>query len=135
MSVIAVVQFGFAMMPRFVLMSAPLISGTTSGTSGSMRNALELSTTTAPACVAKGADVTGARALGKWWNARAAALGSDARSRHICAVRIYVHVPSQTLDLLDDSGALLRRYACSTSRFGLGCEPGSHCTPTGKFRV
>ena len=55
MSVIAVVQFGLAMMPRFFLMSAALISGTTSGTSGSMRKALELSTTTAPACVAKGA--------------------------------------------------------------------------------
>ncbi|MEO6741011.1 MAG: L,D-transpeptidase [Chthoniobacteraceae bacterium] len=50
-------------------------------------------------------------------------------------MRIFVHVPSQTLDLLDDSGALLRRYACSTSKFGLGSEPGSQRTPTGKFRV
>jgi lipoprotein-anchoring transpeptidase ErfK/SrfK len=50
-------------------------------------------------------------------------------------MRIFVHVPSQTLDLLDDSGALLRRYACSTSKFGLGFEPGSHRTPTGKFRI
>ncbi len=50
-------------------------------------------------------------------------------------MRIFVHVPSQTLDLLDDSGTLLRRYACSTSKFGLGFEPGSHRTPTGKFRV
>ena len=50
-------------------------------------------------------------------------------------MRIHVHIPSQTLDLLDDSGALLRRYACSTSKFGLGFEPGSNCTPTGKFRV
>ncbi len=50
-------------------------------------------------------------------------------------MRIYVHVPSQTLDLLDDSGALLRRYPCSTSKFGLGSEPGSNCTPTGRFRV
>lgn len=50
-------------------------------------------------------------------------------------MRILVHVPSQTLDLLDDSGALLRRYACSTSQFGLGTEPGSNRTPTGKFRV
>ena len=38
--------------------------------------------------------------------------------------KIRVHVPSQTLDLLDD-GELLRRYAVSTSRFGLGTEPGS----------
>ena len=26
-------------------------------------------------------------------------------------MRIFVHIPSQTLDLLDDSGVLLRRYA------------------------
>jgi lipoprotein-anchoring transpeptidase ErfK/SrfK len=50
-------------------------------------------------------------------------------------MRIYVHVPSQTLDLLDDSGALLRRYACSTSKFGLGTEPGSNRTPSGRFRI
>jgi L,D-transpeptidase YbiS len=50
-------------------------------------------------------------------------------------MRILVHVPSQTLDLLDDSGILLRRYACSTSRFGLGTEPGSYRTPTGRFRI
>lgn len=50
-------------------------------------------------------------------------------------MRILVHVPSQTLDLLDDEGQLLRRYACSTSQFGLGFEPGSNKTPTGRFRV
>ncbi len=48
---------------------------------------------------------------------------------------ILVHIPSQTLDLLDDSGALLRRYACSTSKFGTGSEPGSNRTPLGKFRI
>ena len=50
-------------------------------------------------------------------------------------MRILVHIPSQTLDLLDDSGALLRRYACSTSKFGTGSEPGSNRTPLGKFRI
>jgi lipoprotein-anchoring transpeptidase ErfK/SrfK len=50
-------------------------------------------------------------------------------------MRIIVHVPSQTLDLLDDAGKLLRRYVCSTSKFGLGFEPGSNKTPTGSFRV
>ena len=50
-------------------------------------------------------------------------------------MRIFVHVPSQTLDLLDDSGALLRRYVCSTSQFGPGFEPGSNRTPTGRFRI
>ena len=55
MSVMAVVQFGLAMMPRCSLMSLALISGTTSGTWSSMRKALELSTTTQPARAASGA--------------------------------------------------------------------------------
>lgn len=50
-------------------------------------------------------------------------------------MRIFVHVPSQTLDLLDDSGVLVRRFVCSTSRFGLGTEPGSNKTPLGRFRI
>ena len=50
-------------------------------------------------------------------------------------MRIFVHVPSQTLDLLDESGTLLRRYVCSTGASGLGFEPGSNKTPTGRFRV
>lgn len=49
-------------------------------------------------------------------------------------MQIRIHVPSQTLDLLDGE-SLLRRYAVSTSRFGLGSEPGSHRTPTGVFRI
>ena len=49
-------------------------------------------------------------------------------------MQIRIHVPSQTLDLLENS-ALLRRYVISTSRFGLGTEPGSNRTPTGRFRI
>ena len=49
-------------------------------------------------------------------------------------MQIRIHVPSQTLDLLDGN-SLLRRYVISTSRFGLGSEPGSHKTPLGRFRV
>lgn len=49
-------------------------------------------------------------------------------------MRIYIHVPSQTLDLLDGD-TLVRRYVVSTSRHGLGTEPGSNRTPTGRFRV
>ena len=49
-------------------------------------------------------------------------------------MRIYIHVPSQTLDLLDGD-TLLRRYVVSTSRHGLGAEPGSNQTPTGRFRI
>jgi lipoprotein-anchoring transpeptidase ErfK/SrfK len=49
-------------------------------------------------------------------------------------MRIYVHIPSQTLDLLDGDN-LLRRYAISSSQYGLGSEPGSNRTPTGRFRI
>ena len=50
-------------------------------------------------------------------------------------MRIFVHVPSQTLDLLDDAGTLVRRYVCSTAKEGLGFEPGSNKTPFGRFRI
>jgi lipoprotein-anchoring transpeptidase ErfK/SrfK len=50
-------------------------------------------------------------------------------------MQIYIHIPSQTLDLLGDDGDLQRRYAISTSRFGIGTEPGSNRTPLGNFRV
>ena len=47
-------QFGTAMMPLCSRMRLALISGITSGTFGSMRNAEELSITTAPALTAAG---------------------------------------------------------------------------------
>lgn len=50
-------------------------------------------------------------------------------------MHIRIHVPSQTLDLLDDAGEIVRCYAISTSRFGVGTEPGSFKTPAGRFRV
>lgn len=50
-------------------------------------------------------------------------------------MQIRVHVPSQTLDLEDDDGNLLRRYAISTSKYGLGTEPGTNQTPLGRFQV
>ncbi len=43
MSITVVVQFGFAMIPRWSLTSSALISGMTSGTCGSIRNAEDLS--------------------------------------------------------------------------------------------
>src|SRR5882724_450772 len=50
-------QFGLATIPLGILRSASgLTSGTTSGTSGSMRQALELSITIAPALAAIGLD-------------------------------------------------------------------------------
>ncbi len=51
---IAVVQLGLAMMPLCARRSSGLISGTTSGTDGSMRKNDELSTTTQPALTASG---------------------------------------------------------------------------------
>jgi len=50
-------------------------------------------------------------------------------------MQIHIHVPSQTLDLIDESGSVHRRYAISTSRFGIGTEPGSYKTPAGRFRI
>jgi L,D-transpeptidase YbiS len=49
-------------------------------------------------------------------------------------MRIYVHIPSQTLDLLNGD-ELVRRYVISSSRHGLGSEPGSNRTPVGRFRI
>ena len=50
-------------------------------------------------------------------------------------MQIRIHVPTQSLELLDDAGAVQRRHTVSTSRFGLGSEPGSNKTPTGRFRI
>ena len=50
-------------------------------------------------------------------------------------MQIRVHVPTQTLELLDDAGAPVRCHRVSTSRFGIGTEPGSHKTPAGRFRI
>src|SRR5204862_5289690 len=50
-----VVQLGDATMPRCAFTAWGLISGTTSGTAGSKRQALDLSTTTAPAFAIIGA--------------------------------------------------------------------------------
>ena len=55
MTVTTVVQFGLATIPWCPLTAWALISGTTSGTAGSIRNAFDLSTTTAPARTANGA--------------------------------------------------------------------------------
>jgi hypothetical protein len=50
-------QFGLAMMPLCSRIRRALISGITSGTLGSIRKAEELSTTTAPALTATGANL------------------------------------------------------------------------------
>ena len=46
-------------------------------------------------------------------------------------MKINVHISTQQLDLLDDTGKLLRRYAVSSSEKGVGELNGSFCTPRG----
>jgi len=50
-------------------------------------------------------------------------------------MKITIHIPAQTLELLDDSGKLLRRYRVSTGANGVGEENGSYCTPRGKHVI
>lgn len=47
---------------------------------------------------------------------------------------LHVNVPRQMLELRKN-GQVLREFPISTSRFGLGSEPGSFKTPLGKFAV
>lgn len=50
-------------------------------------------------------------------------------------MKINIHIASQTLELLDDSGQVLRRYAVSTAANGPGEVSGSFCTPRGKHII
>lgn len=50
-------------------------------------------------------------------------------------MKIIIHIPSQTLELFDDSGKSLRRYLVSTGANGVGEENGSYCTPRGKHVI
>jgi len=50
-------------------------------------------------------------------------------------MRIRVSIASQTLDLLDEAGRLLKRYSVSTARNGAGELSGSFCTPRGRHMV
>ena len=45
-----------------------------------------------------------------------------------------VSVARQTLEVVRD-GVVQKTYPISTSRFGLGTEPGSFKTPLGRFRI
>lgn len=47
---------------------------------------------------------------------------------------IRVSVPAQTLDVISGN-SVLASYPISTSKYGLGFEPGSYRTPTGRFRI
>ena len=50
-------------------------------------------------------------------------------------MKIEVSVPEQKLRLFNDDGALVKEYACSTSRFGYSSVAESHHTPLGQFRI
>lgn len=51
------------------------------------------------------------------------------------AVRIRIIVADQTLELLDEQDAPIRRYLISTALNGVGEESGSYCTPRGSHIV
>ena len=50
-------------------------------------------------------------------------------------MNIIIHIPTQTLELFDDSGKPLRRYSVSTGANGVGEENGSFCTPRGRHVI
>jgi L,D-transpeptidase YbiS len=50
-------------------------------------------------------------------------------------VKIHINIAAQQLDLLDDAGRLLHRYAVSSSGKGVGEKYGSNCTPRGKHII
>lgn len=50
-------------------------------------------------------------------------------------MKIRIHIPAQTLELFDEDGALLHRYAVSTGANGAGEEKGSYCTPRGRHVI
>jgi lipoprotein-anchoring transpeptidase ErfK/SrfK len=50
-------------------------------------------------------------------------------------MNITIHIPSQTLELFDESGKSLRRFSVSTGSQGVGEENGSFCTPRGRHVI
>lgn len=50
-------------------------------------------------------------------------------------MNITIHIPTQTLELFDDSGKSVRRYVVSTGANGVGEENGSFCTPRGRHVI
>ena len=50
-------------------------------------------------------------------------------------MKININIPTQTLELFDDAGQVLRRYSISTGANGVGEESGSYCTPRGQHVI
>lgn len=49
--------------------------------------------------------------------------------------RIKINITSQTIDVLEEDGSLIKRYLVSTSKHGAGELNGSYCTPRGRHIV
>jgi L,D-transpeptidase YbiS len=49
--------------------------------------------------------------------------------------RILIRAATQSLELIDDSGRVIRRYSVSTASNGLGERQGSNCTPRGRHVI
>ncbi len=49
--------------------------------------------------------------------------------------RIRINIQTQELELFDDSGSIIKRYAVSTASNGAGEQNGSYCTPRGSHVV
>lgn len=50
-------------------------------------------------------------------------------------MKIKIHIAGQQLDLLDEAGNVLHRYAVSTALKGAGEVSGSFCTPRGRHII
>jgi len=50
-------------------------------------------------------------------------------------MKIVVDVPAQALTLFDEAGEVVRRYAVSTAKNGVGEQNNSFCTPRGRHIV
>ena len=49
--------------------------------------------------------------------------------------QIRINIATQTLELLDEQGELIKRYPVSTAKNGAGELEGSYCTPRGKHII
>jgi len=49
--------------------------------------------------------------------------------------RIRINISTQQIDLIDDTGSIVKRYSISTSENGVGEQSGSYCTPRGSHIV
>ena len=50
-------------------------------------------------------------------------------------MKLRIHIPGQTLDVLDEAGRIETSYPVSTAANGPGEEAGSYCTPRGRHVI